>query len=115
MDAYARYIAAERRAKHPDMFVMRAVYERAIAEAAKRRFNGEPGAEEVLRSFWVGYCDVLVRLFRKNSGTGTNDFPRKRINDAGEHSEHETLQRAVRSVPASGEVWARYIRYLVGL
>jgi hypothetical protein len=33
--AYTRYIAAERRAKYPDMFVMKTVYERAIAEATK--------------------------------------------------------------------------------
>jgi hypothetical protein len=38
---------------------------------------------------------------------------RKRINEAGEGVELGTLKRAVRSVPASGEVWARYLRYLV--
>jgi hypothetical protein len=35
LNAYTHYIAAEHRAKYPDMFVMKTVYERAIAEAAK--------------------------------------------------------------------------------
>jgi hypothetical protein len=60
LEAYARYLSYERRAKNPDLLVMGAVYERAIAEAAKRRFDGEPGAEETLRAFWTGYCDTLV-------------------------------------------------------
>ena len=62
LDVYAQYLAYERRAKNPDLFVMSTVYERAIAEAAKRRFEGEAGAEETLRAFWTGYCDSLVRL-----------------------------------------------------
>jgi hypothetical protein len=62
LDAYARYIATERRAKFPDLSVIKVLYERAIAEAAKRRYNGEPGAEAALRLFWVGYCDSLVIL-----------------------------------------------------
>jgi hypothetical protein len=37
----------------------------------------------------------------------------KRINEVGEDAELYTLKRAVRSVPGSGEVWARYLRYLV--
>lgn len=40
---------------------MGGVYERAIAEAAKRRFDGEIGAEEFLRLFWNGYLNALVR------------------------------------------------------
>lgn len=59
--AYSQYIGYERRAKHPDSFVTRGIYERAIAEAAKRRFNNEPGAEEALRIFWSGYSDALVK------------------------------------------------------
>lgn len=39
---------------------MNGVFERAITEAAKRRFNGQTGAEVALRAFWVGYCDALV-------------------------------------------------------
>ena len=62
LEVYAQYLAYERRAKHPDLFVMGTVYERAIAEAAKRRFEGDPGAEEALRAFWIGYCDSLVCL-----------------------------------------------------
>lgn len=60
--ALNQYIGYERRAKHPDLFVTRGIYERAIAEAAKRRFDGESGAEEILRTFWNGYGDALVNL-----------------------------------------------------
>ncbi|KAK7469083.1 Splicing factor [Stygiomarasmius scandens] len=94
LDAFVQYISYERKAKYPDMMVMTAVYERAIAEAAKRRFNDEPGAEEALRTFWTGYCDAL------------------RLNNVGKESELKVFQRAIRSVPACGEVWARYIRCL---
>ncbi|KAH7922022.1 hypothetical protein BV22DRAFT_1131760 [Leucogyrophana mollusca] len=94
LDGYAYYIASERRAKNVDMFNLKALYERAIADAAKRRFAGDPGAEDALRVFWAGYCDTL------------------RINGPDENSELHTLRRAVRSVPGSGEVWARYIRFL---
>lgn len=59
--AFSHYIGYERRAKHPDLFVTCGIYERAIAEAAKRRFNGEPGAEDTLRIYWCGYGDVLVK------------------------------------------------------
>jgi hypothetical protein len=39
---------------------MRTLYERAISEAAKRLFDGDAGAEDMLRLFWVAYCDALV-------------------------------------------------------
>jgi hypothetical protein len=60
LEAYAYYIAAERRPSKVDIFILRGLYERAIAEAARRRFEGEVGAEAALRAFWGGYCDVLV-------------------------------------------------------
>ncbi|KAF8964174.1 hypothetical protein BDZ97DRAFT_1816638 [Flammula alnicola] len=94
LESYHQYIGYERRAKYPDTFVTCGVYERGISEAAKRRFSGEAGAEEALRMFWASYCDAL------------------RILDAGVDRELETCRRAVRSVPGSGEVWARYIRLL---
>lgn len=59
LEGYAYYIASERR-KKPDLFVVQGLYERAIAEADKRRWNGETTAEAALRSFWAGYLDVLV-------------------------------------------------------
>ncbi|GLB38245.1 putative RNA recognition motif containing protein [Lyophyllum shimeji] len=93
LDDYARYLAFERRAKNPDLLFMSTVHERAIAEADKRRFSGEPGAEEALRMFWLGYIDSL------------------RINQADEETQLSVIKRASRSVPGSGEVWARYIRY----
>ncbi len=60
LESYSGYVAYENRARYPDLLVMGGLYERAIAEAAKRKFAGEAGAEEALRSFWVGYCDAVV-------------------------------------------------------
>ncbi|EGN98450.1 hypothetical protein SERLA73DRAFT_169409 [Serpula lacrymans var. lacrymans S7.3] len=94
LDAYGYYIASERRMRNVDMFIVTTLYERAIAEAAKRRFSGEIGAEQVLEMFWSGYCDAL------------------RIHDSNQQTELDIIQRAVRSVPGCGEVWARYFRYL---
>lgn len=42
------------------MLALPALYERAIAEAAKRRFAGDLNAEVALGAFWVGYIDTLV-------------------------------------------------------
>ncbi|KAF8349290.1 hypothetical protein F5887DRAFT_945363 [Amanita rubescens] len=94
LEAYANYITVERRAKYPNLLIVSSICERAIAEAAKRRFSGEEGAEQVLRMFWTGYCDAL------------------RILDAEWDVRLAVLKRATRSVPGSGEVWARYIRLL---
>ncbi|KAF8908958.1 hypothetical protein CPB84DRAFT_1766490 [Gymnopilus junonius] len=94
LDSFNQYIGHERRAKNPDLFVTRGVHERAIAETARRRFAGEPGAEEALRLFWTSYCDAM------------------RIMDFGIELELDIYRRAVRSVPGSGEVWSRYIRFL---
>ncbi|KAF8208710.1 hypothetical protein K438DRAFT_1812755 [Mycena galopus ATCC 62051] len=93
-EAYALYIASERRTKNPSYPILSTLYERAIADAARQRFSGEQGAEETLRAFWAGYCDTA------------------RILEAGISVELDIFQRAVRSVPGSGEVWARYIRCL---
>lgn len=46
------------------MFVLPALYERAIAEADKRRWEGESIAEQALRTFWAEYLDLLVRASR---------------------------------------------------
>ncbi|KAK2465199.1 hypothetical protein APHAL10511_002553 [Amanita phalloides] len=94
LDAYAHYVTVERRAKYPDILIISTTYERAIAEAAKRRFNGEEGAEQALRVFWIGYCDAL------------------RILNAERDAQLTVLKRATRSIPGSGEIWARYIRLL---
>ncbi|KIK08003.1 hypothetical protein K443DRAFT_1909 [Laccaria amethystina LaAM-08-1] len=94
LESYANYIRYERQAKHPDLSVTQATYERAVAEAAKRRFNGIEGSEEFLRAFWIGYCDAL------------------RILGAEKNVRLSTFRRAIRGVPESGEVWARYIRLL---
>ncbi|KAF7346103.1 ATP-dependent DNA helicase PIF1 [Mycena sanguinolenta] len=94
LESYAVYIGSERRSNKPNYPLLSTLYERAIAEAAKKRFSGEQGAEEALRAFWAGYCDTT------------------RISEAGISVELALLQRAVRSVPGSGEVWARYLRCL---
>ncbi|KAL1745101.1 hypothetical protein HDZ31DRAFT_37139 [Schizophyllum fasciatum] len=91
---FDRYAGYERRAKYPDISILTAVHERAIAEAARRRAAGEPLAEEALRTFWVAYCDAL------------------RTHGAPAEVQLRTYRRAARSVPGSGEMWARYIRFL---
>ena len=60
LEAYAYYISEERKGKRLDVLALPALYERAIAEAAKRRFTGDLNAEAALRAFWVGYIDALV-------------------------------------------------------
>lgn len=56
-----QYLASERKGKAPDVFIVTGLYERSIAEAAKRRFAGEGSAEQTLRTLWLGYIDFLVR------------------------------------------------------
>lgn len=60
MEAYAYYIETEKRAKKVDTLILIGLYERAITEADKRRFDGEENAEMALRTFWLGYLDHLV-------------------------------------------------------
>lgn len=94
-----------------DMLALPALYERAIAEAAKRRFAGDLKAEAPLRAFWTGYIDVLVNSFlfyRIHHNLLKRNFL-QRIGEA----EKTVFTRASRSVPGSGEVWARFIRFLV--
>ncbi|OAX42119.1 hypothetical protein K503DRAFT_734215 [Rhizopogon vinicolor AM-OR11-026] len=90
LDAYATYISAERRRKDPDYFILCGLYERALAEASRRRFTGEVGAERALQMWWAGYIDF--------------------VNSQGQSVQF--WRRATRSAPGSGEVWARYIRFL---
>ncbi|KAF7313383.1 ATP-dependent DNA helicase PIF1 [Mycena chlorophos] len=94
LENYTQYIASERRAKNADWPILRTLFERAIAEAATRRFAGEDGAEAQLSTFWIGYCDTA------------------RILGVGAEEEVAIFSRAVRSVAASGELWARYLRCL---
>ena len=68
MEGYAYYIASEKRAKQLDLFVLKGLYERAVAEADKRRFDGDLNAENALRTFWVGYIDTLVSLSYQPQG-----------------------------------------------
>jgi hypothetical protein len=117
LDAYSRYIAAESRPREPDLSILTALYERAIAEAARRRFQGEGGGEDVLRSFWTRYIDTQA----------SDDVPiscaynfeltpvRQSVNAVSDDMRLHAVRRAARSVPTSGEVWARYLRILVRL
>ena len=92
------------------MLALPALYERAIAEAAKRRFAGDLNAETALRAFWTGYIDTLVSHppMKCNLANNRNAL----LQRIGE-SEKTVFTRASRSVPGSGEVWARFIRFLV--
>ncbi|EKM51632.1 uncharacterized protein PHACADRAFT_261883 [Phanerochaete carnosa HHB-10118-sp] len=94
LEGYAYYIASEKRGKKPDLFILDTLYERAITEADKRRFDGDIGAESALRAFWLGYVDNL------------------RQHDEDEEVQLTTFKRATRSVPSCGEIWARYLQCL---
>jgi hypothetical protein len=96
------------------MFVIKTLYERAISEAAKRRFKGEVGSEEFLRSFWIGYCDALVRFIVCVLACILMPVPLQRLDD-GRSNELEAFRKGVRSVPGCGELWARYMRYSVSV
>jgi hypothetical protein len=55
--------------------------------------------------FWYAYL-ALVRL-------GIEIYFTKRRDGTSASLELVTFKRALRSVPGSGEVWARYLRFLV--
>ncbi|EJC97945.1 uncharacterized protein FOMMEDRAFT_97432 [Fomitiporia mediterranea MF3/22] len=93
-EAYDYYLTYEHRARKIDLPVISMLYERAISDTAKRRFQGTENAEAALRVFWSGYCDVL------------------RTNSESVDRQQSVLLRATRSVPGSGVIWARYIRFL---
>ena len=59
-ETYASYISDERKSKKVDMPILMNLYERAIADTAKRLFNGDPNADGALSMFWIGYCDAMV-------------------------------------------------------
>ncbi|KAJ3490444.1 hypothetical protein NLI96_g1424 [Meripilus lineatus] len=94
LEGYAYCIASEKAQKVSDMNIQCTLYERAIAEADKRRFAGEANAEEVLRSFWIGYVDFL------------------RQKSVDSEQRLKVFRRATRSTPGSGDLWARYFRFL---
>ncbi|KIY44769.1 hypothetical protein FISHEDRAFT_50684 [Fistulina hepatica ATCC 64428] len=102
LDSYNNFCVYERRAKYLDRLVLVGIHERAIAEAARRLFEGQPGAEEALRSFWTGLCDSLRKIHLRGHDAGLDDLDILAV-----------YGRAVRSVPGCGEIWARYIRFLV--
>ncbi|CAL1712564.1 unnamed protein product [Somion occarium] len=94
LEGYNYYITSELRPKKQDLFILTTLYERAVAEADKRRWKGEPGAEEALRTFWIGYLDFL------------------RQNELDDEQVARIFRRATKSIPGSGELWARYLRFL---
>ncbi|KAK7690329.1 hypothetical protein QCA50_006986 [Cerrena zonata] len=94
LEGYNYYITSELKLKKPELFILATLFERAIAEADKRRWKGESGAEESLRAFWIKYLDVL------------------RQNDEDDEQLAKIFRRATRSVPGCGDFWARYLRFL---
>ncbi|KLO06957.1 hypothetical protein SCHPADRAFT_670625 [Schizopora paradoxa] len=95
-EAYNNYIIYERKARKVDFNVLSTLYERAIADTAKRRLEDIENIEYVLRTFWTGYCDA-VRQYGQDP-----------------ESKLSVFKRAVRSVPGCGTVLANYIRFLEG-
>lgn len=68
-EVFLQYISAERRQKAPHLQILQTLYERAIAEAAKKLFKGDADlgltvgdarTELALQVFWAGLCDSLV-------------------------------------------------------
>lgn len=59
-EAYNNYVMYERKARNVDFDMLSILYERAIADTAKRRLEDIESTEYVLRTFWSGYCDVVV-------------------------------------------------------
>jgi hypothetical protein len=60
-----------------------------------------------------GPAIVIQRLVMFVLFAAVSHYALQRILEAGINAELDILQRAVRSVPGSGQVWARYIRCLV--
>jgi hypothetical protein len=112
LESYHRYLGYERRARHLDAFILKGVNERAIAEAARRRAKDEQGAQEALVTFWVDYLDDLVSCtWRHASQLADSSSPQRRAGEEDATLE-SVFRRALRSVPSSGAVWARYIHFL---
>ncbi|KAF8527992.1 hypothetical protein BU17DRAFT_38620 [Hysterangium stoloniferum] len=102
---YESYIFSERRVKAPSVMLISALHERAIEDFAKRRWEAllrdseaevKKALENDLRFFWSSYINSMA------------------VQRALEHHERELsiAQRAVRSVPGSGEIWAKFVRAL---
>ena len=60
-EAYDYYIVYEHNARKIDVPVLTTLYERAITDTAKKRFEGSDAAEFSLRALWMRYCDFLVK------------------------------------------------------
>ncbi|KAH8825051.1 hypothetical protein DL96DRAFT_1737005 [Flagelloscypha sp. PMI_526] len=83
LTAFATLLQTMRRSSKPDKDIVSNAYERAISEAARRRFNASGLGTAILHAA-MRVCPALKEI-----------------------SIHK---RAVRSIPGSGEVWARYMR-----
>lgn len=90
------------------MFALPGLYERAIAEAAKRRFAGDLNAEAALRAFWVGYIDALVSIFPSCS-THHGSLGRKHAPEgwgSGEDSVHTRIKERPKLRRSLGAVYS---------
>ncbi|KIJ45650.1 hypothetical protein M422DRAFT_29753 [Sphaerobolus stellatus SS14] len=98
-DSYMNYIASELRQRKQNFVLINALYERAIADFASRRWRSVvenadaqviKTAEDDLRYFWCSYLDTLRQRGDVEAALSI-------------------ARRATKSVPGSGEVWAKYI------
>ncbi|QRV76405.1 RNA recognition motif protein [Ceratobasidium sp. AG-Ba] len=115
---YSQYIDYEWR--RPDPTFLIPLYERAIAETARRRL--EPGGEETLQAFWSG----LHKAVKKSAGMRANAKNKRGKKSRGQDEDMDdveieedlvniqatealVLERATRSTPFSSAVWAARI------
>ncbi|KAG8677991.1 Splicing factor, partial [Ceratobasidium sp. 395] len=116
---YSQYIDYEWRRPDPQFLIP--LYERAIAETARRRL--EPGGEETLQAFWSGLHKAVKHSAEMRSKAKNNKrFKKSRGQDEDmddaeaqedlvnlQATEILVLERAARSVPFSSAIWAERI------
>ncbi|KAG8698016.1 Splicing factor, partial [Ceratobasidium sp. 394] len=116
---YSQYIDYEWRRPDPQFLIP--LYERAIAETARRRL--EPGGEETLQAFWSGLHKAVKKGTEMRSNAKNKKRPKKSrgqdedMDDAEieedlanlQATEALVLERAARSTPFSVAIWAARI------
>ncbi|KAG9123420.1 Splicing factor, partial [Ceratobasidium sp. 392] len=116
---YSQYIDYEWRRPDPQFLIP--LYERAIAETARRRL--EPGGEETLQAFWSGLHKAVKSSAEMRANAKNNKrFKKSRGQDEDmddteiqenlvdlQATEALVLERAVRSTPFSAAIWAERI------
>ncbi|KAG9075208.1 Splicing factor, partial [Ceratobasidium sp. UAMH 11750] len=116
---YSQYLDYEWRRPDPQFLIP--LYERAIAETARRRL--EPGGEETLQAFWSGLHKAVKKSTEMRSNAKNKRRPKKSrgqdedMDDAEieedlanlQATEALVLERAARSTPFSVAIWAARI------